>query len=221
MKLGWDGRSTESAPEPDLLSRCEEKGSMVRKKAEVVELQPNAEKIIAAISFVIRAASEIEYRLTQYDIVKTIFLADKAHLNKWGRPVTFDNYVAMTHGPVPSMVYDLLKDNWHAKQRAKIADLPWDRAHAGNSIFIFSNARAENVDEVLSPSDMTALHAAFETITTLTFGQIRKLMHEDPAYIDAWEDDGDQGAYPMSLGMFLDAPDFEFAREIGAISKYV
>ena len=56
-------------------------------------------------------------QITQYDIVKSLFLADKAHLNRYGRPITFDNYFAMKDGPVPNLAYNLLKrDNYSLRR---------------------------------------------------------------------------------------------------------
>ena len=44
-------------------------------------------------------------------MLKTLFYVDKAHLQKYGRPVTGDIYVKMSYGPVPSLAYDMLKEN--------------------------------------------------------------------------------------------------------------
>ena len=69
------------------------------------EFYPDKDRILAAALFLMN-----EYPgITQYQIVKSIFFADERHLNTYGRPVTFDNYVAMPRGPVPSLVLDLLK----------------------------------------------------------------------------------------------------------------
>ena len=74
-------------------------------------MEPNVNKILDTICFVIAEARERSKSVDQYDIVKTIFLADKKHLNKYGRPITFDNYHAMKFGPVPSLTYNFLKED--------------------------------------------------------------------------------------------------------------
>ena len=43
--------------------------------------------------------------------IKLVWLADRAHLRKFGRPITFDSYFAMAHGPVPSSTKDLAGEN--------------------------------------------------------------------------------------------------------------
>src|SRR5437899_12988053 len=41
---------------------------------------------------------------------KLLFLADKLHLVRYGRPITGDHYWALEHGPVPSTVLNLIND---------------------------------------------------------------------------------------------------------------
>ena len=44
-----------------------------------------------------------------YHIVKTAFFAQKNHLVKYGIPMFNDSIVALQFGPVPSLVYNILK----------------------------------------------------------------------------------------------------------------
>jgi uncharacterized phage-associated protein len=44
-----------------------------------------------------------------YALVKMLYFADKAHLHKWGRPITGNTYVRMKHGPTPSEAYEMLR----------------------------------------------------------------------------------------------------------------
>ncbi|RBO89666.1 Panacea domain-containing protein [Pseudochrobactrum asaccharolyticum] len=191
---------------------------MERKKAEIANLVPNIDKIIAAISYIIKAASENNHVVTQYDIVKTMFLADRAHLNRYGRLISSDNYVAMYHGPVPTVAYDILKRNAHTMRMYNLDELPWDMEKGERGLFIYSNSDVSWVDDHLSLSDKKALNEAAITVKSLGFGQIRRLTHEDPAYVDAWEDDGDRKQYPMSLGLLFEVPNFDKARELQDIS---
>ena len=72
---------------------------LTRRRAPVHTMTPNTDRIIAAIAVVIKEARQANAVVTQYDILKALFLADRAHLNKFGRPITFDNYVAMKDVP--------------------------------------------------------------------------------------------------------------------------
>jgi uncharacterized phage-associated protein len=42
--------------------------------------------------------------ITPFFVAKVFFLAEKWHLNRFGRPIIGDTYVAMQNGPVPSAV---------------------------------------------------------------------------------------------------------------------
>lgn len=193
---------------------------VAHRRAPVVNLQPNLEKILAAISHTIAMAESRRTNVTQYDILKTLFVADKTHLNEYGRPITFDNYVAMKAGPVPSLAYDLLKENKATLDRHHIKKLPWDRQPGPNGRYYYSKSNPEAFQGILSESDTEKLYAAFLTIISLTFGQIKRLTHSDPAYIEAWDDDDKKNAYKMSLGMLFDSPDFEQAEALEFLSKH-
>lgn len=191
---------------------------MERKKAEIANLVPNIDKIVAAISYIIKVAGENKCVFTQYDIVKTMFLADRAHLNRYGRLISSDNYVAMNHGPVPTVTYDLLKRDSITMRRHGLDDLPWAMVKGDRGVCRYPSSDASWVDEYLSKSDKKALAEAAITVKSLDFGQIRRLTHEDPAYVDAWEDDGERRQYPMSLGLLFEVPNFDKARELQDIS---
>lgn len=193
--------------------------TMARSKAEVVDIAVDCDRIVASIAYAIATAENKEERFTQYDVVKSLFLADRAHLNRFGRLVTNDTYVAMIHGPVPSVAYDLLKENPWRMRYFEINELPWKSKSIGEGKREYFHADASWVDDFLSPSDKAAIEDAVTTVSSLSFGQIRKLTHEDAAYIDAWEDEAERKQFPMSLGLLFDTPNFEKAREIRDVSR--
>jgi len=194
-----------------------------KSKAPVVKLNENILKIVHALAFVISYADSKGVKPSQYDLVKTLFLADRYHLNQWGRLITFDNYVAMKHGPVPSLAFNLLKEDRNALKRANLKELPWSREdYRGqrSKYFRYFDAHDIEFDRFLSDSDMDALKENFIVVKSLNFGQIRKLTHEDAAYVDAWEDESSRRQFPMSLGMLFDIPNYEKANELAEISSF-
>ncbi|MBB4952854.1 putative phage-associated protein [Agrobacterium vitis] len=191
-----------------------------RKKAEIVNVNPDLERVLASVCYVIFTAQQKSIKPTQYDVVKSLFLADRAHLNKYGRLVSSDRYVAMKHGPVPSTAYNVLKNDRNTLKKYELANLPWESEAGDGGKFYYSNADVGFVDDVLSPSDKVAIEAAVSTVLSLSFGQIRRLTHEDPAYIDAWEDESERKQFPMSLGLLFENPNFERARELSDLSKF-
>jgi uncharacterized phage-associated protein len=44
-----------------------------------------------------------------HKLFKIFYFAEREHLATYGRPITWDRYIAMKDGPVPSTIYDILK----------------------------------------------------------------------------------------------------------------
>ena len=43
-------------------------------------------------------------------LLKLLYIADREALQRWGIPISHDNYVSMDHGPVLSQTYNLIRD---------------------------------------------------------------------------------------------------------------
>ncbi len=127
----------------------------MRKKAPVIKVIPNKPRILESVIFLISEADRLRKFASQYDIVKSVFLADRRHLNEYGRPITFDHYVAMKNGPVPSSVYDILKAD--PKEFGNL----WSKTPFDDKIFQFSSATRGADTNILSESDREALAESF------------------------------------------------------------
>lgn len=194
-----------------------------RSLAPIHPMTPNIPRIIGAISFVIDEGRKRDQRVTQYDIVKTLFLADRASLNKFGRPITFDNYVAMKDGPVPSTSYNLLKKDPRTLRRLRIS-VPWDSSPApefGALAKAYTMSAEKVCTDTLSPSDLEELSSALTIVKSLGFSQVRKLTHDDRAYVEAWDPEGISSRYAMSYSLLFDVPNEQLASDISFLSKHV
>jgi|HubBroStandDraft_3_1064219.scaffolds.fasta_scaffold257642_2 uncharacterized phage-associated protein len=191
-------------------------------RAPIHAMTPNVPRILSAISFVIDEARKRNECVTQYDIVKTLFLADRASLNKFGRPITFDNYVAMKDGPVPSTAYDLLKFDDKTLKRLKVSP-PWTSKPApdqGRKALAFEIPETAVRVDALSPSDTDELSKALTVVKSLGFSQVRKLTHDDPAYVEAWDPEGMNSCYSMSYSLLFEVPNEELAQDLSFLSKH-
>ncbi|MCW2304867.1 putative phage-associated protein [Rhodovulum sulfidophilum] len=195
---------------------------MSTESTEFASMTPSVPRILASLYHVMKEACGRKASVSQYHLVKTLFLADRAHLNEWGRPITYDNYTAMYHGPVPSLAYDFLKGNLKALRDSGVAKLPWRTVERNEKVKNYYPIDGElDPEEFLSESDIQALNDALTIVLRLGFGQIRKLTHEDSAYVDAWRDDGGKAAYKMKLGLLFDEPNFDQAAMLAEYSPYV
>jgi len=65
----------------------------------------NYKKAVQALNFF--ATQEEGGIIDKMKAIKLIWLSDRAHLRKYGRPILMDRYLAMRYGPVPSKTKDL------------------------------------------------------------------------------------------------------------------
>ncbi|WP_069472188.1 Panacea domain-containing protein [Candidatus Marithrix sp. Canyon 246] len=77
----------------------------------------NIKKAIEAILYIAASVEQPSFDR----ICKIMYFADKQHLEKYGRFICGDNYIAMKDGPIPSGMYDLLKSD-STKQNFRVQD---------------------------------------------------------------------------------------------------
>jgi uncharacterized phage-associated protein len=162
------------------------------------EFFPDKDRVLEAIVYIMNERQN----LSQYEIVKSIFFADRIHLNQFGRPITFDSYVAMEQGPVPSLTYDLLKpgDNFRSLYKQ---NPPWVYSSNGR-INRFRAVRQANLD-ILSKTDLEALKEGLSTVITLPRAELEKKLHDDPAYVEAWKRRGTKKSIDIKAVNLLDS----------------
>ena len=151
-----------------------------------VRFKINYEKCIQGMQFLANKKPGI----TQYYVGKVFFFADREHLLDWGRPISGDRYVAMEHGPVPSGIYNLVKND--SGMPDELLDMMRDRIlfeNEHNKIHLFAND--EKLDfSALSGSDMEYLADSLATYGNMSFGKLREISHRDAAYEAAWRNAG-------------------------------
>ncbi|MCD9185558.1 MAG: SocA family protein [Pyrinomonadaceae bacterium] len=112
-----------------------------------------------------------------YHIGKILYFADLAHLEEYGRFICGDYYVAMKDGPVPSRVYDIIKD---VRDNRKETILPLAKeAFSIDGYRIIPLRQAEK--DFFSKSDLACLDKAIEQYSSLPFGKLKDISH-DAAY---------------------------------------
>ena len=135
-----------------------------------------------------------------FHISKVLFYADKMHLQRYGRPITGDVYIAMTYGPVPSGVYDLLKHEPFLPPEIleKLDEsLEIDRPRV--------RAKRPVREDQFSGSDLRILEEAYQRYSHVPFGDLSDLSHRERAYIEA----NPNSVMDMELLVDDDLPDRE------------
>lgn len=186
-----------------------------------MRLKPNHKRILEATLYLIQEGERLRSPVTQYEIVKSLFLADVEHLERYGRPITFDNYSALEFGPVPEAAYDMLKPDYnHNINFLQEAWPPWRREHAHNRAYYFRGPRRDPNLRVLSKTDTLALSKALDEVKALRFGGVVDKTHQNIAYIEAWQNRGGKGSSPMAYSKVMTEPDETLAQDIAEASQY-
>jgi len=112
--------------------------------------------------------------LTPLYVSKIFFYAEKWHLNRYGRPIVADTYIAMPKGPVPSTIKNFIDSNWAWIDKPEEIDNAikidsskgWPRLFAGErepNLSILSETDAQCLEEAVnyckdkSPAELSAL----------------------------------------------------------------
>ena len=162
-----------------------------------VAFQYDFENAKAAMVYI---ASKEPRSLDVYKLCKLVFLADKLHLVRHGRPITGDNFCAMEYGPVPSNTYRVLdrmvSENFTDERVVDLSShLAIDRSFAYPRFSVKQEAPID-FGEFLSRSDMKALDEVIELHGNKSFDELKALTHEMPSYKRAWHDPERQANNP-------------------------
>lgn len=148
-----------------------------------IAFKPKGEKIVETI---LHLTHRVE-NLTRYKCAKLVYLADKEHLNRYNRPITFDTYVALESGPVPSVTYDLTKGETKAKKySSKIVKLPFSVKKCRSDHKISNPTRQIN-RKIFSISDIRVLDEIIDEFAGKNCSELRELTHRHDAWKNAWK----------------------------------
>lgn len=120
-----------------------------------------------------------------YTALKVVYFADKLHLSRYGRLIAGERYVAMSHGPVPSGLYDMVKSV--RGDGVFTVEVPAKEAFTMVDYNINPLRRADL--DVLSESDRECLDEAIREYGHKSFAELKEISHRDTAFQAADEND--------------------------------
>lgn len=122
---------------------------------------------------------------TFHSISKMLYFADRFHLERYGRLITGDSYVAMKNGPVPSGAYDIMK----AVRGDGACVVEQDAQDAFTVVGNHEVSPRRKADDTLfSESDIECLQEAVRQYGKLGFTELTRISH-DAAWNSADEND--------------------------------
>jgi uncharacterized phage-associated protein len=130
-------------------------------------------KAIEAILFVATKLANPTF----HSVSKVFYFADKKHLERYGRLICGDSYVAMKHGPVPSQTYDIMRvpvgRGWVNPDQAELIQSAFD---------VSSRCRIEAKRQPelrqLSESEIECLAESVAEYGSKSFGELTRLSHD-------------------------------------------
>lgn len=114
---------------------------------------------------------------TKHSISKMFYLADKLHLQEYGRLICGDRYIAMDYGPVPSSIYDMMKVSEGQNRIDPDTDDFICEAFTichGRKVVPKRNAEIS----FLSDSEMECIKKTINDYGNKTFGQLCDITHD-------------------------------------------
>jgi len=143
-----------------------------------IRFNMNTQKAIESVLWIIQNGES-----NMYNIWKILFAAEKYHINKYGRPITGDSYMALEFGTVPSWLYDATKI-----KRPGMGFIRND-----NSLI----AERNPMSDYLSQSDVEALNYGMNEYAGLDFRSVKYKNHEEPAWKKNYALRGDNDSAPI------------------------
>jgi uncharacterized phage-associated protein len=173
-----------------------------RRTSGKMEFTFDFEKAKEAIVYL---ATKVPKGMSKYIACKLLFLADRYHLVRYGRPVTGDLYCALPHGPVPTTILNLLSGlvgeaETSEQVSALRSVLAVNRSYSNPRI----SARNPLKQERLSKSDIEALDETIERHGGKSFEELKALTHETLAWQNAWAKRGRKNSAPMAFEDFFE-----------------
>lgn len=165
--------------------------------AEIIQFRPKIDKIVETILYLSHKGIELD----QYKTVKLLYLADREHFLRFGRPITFDRYFAFEYGPVASTAFDILKGN-----RVEGVDrdaLPFDINTVAKYKYVENPNRNVNT-KLFSKSDLSMLDYIVAEHGNKSFKELYDLTHKHFPYEAAWARRGDKKSSPMDFADFFE-----------------
>lgn len=112
-------------------------------------------------------------RVKYIKLLKLLYYADREAFALWERPITYDNYVAMTYGPVLSSTYNLIKGDLDGSY--------WN-------LYIITNGNYVHLREEppafkkLSPAEIELIHKIFDKYRLIDPFVLSMHSHDLPGY---------------------------------------
>lgn len=130
------------------------------------------QKLTEIVLYILNKIGGLDY----YRVFKVIYFANVAHLAKYGFPLTTDKFCALQNGPVPSGLYDCIKDTHFCDK--ELAAMIKESVTTGNedAHYMLTAKRTPDMD-YLSLADIECIDNSIRDNASLTFNELKEKSH--------------------------------------------
>ncbi|MDE5880542.1 MAG: SocA family protein [Muribaculaceae bacterium] len=160
----------------------------------------DSKKLTELVVYILDKTGGVDF----YHAFKILYFAEMKHLAKWGSRIVPDEFCALKYGPVPTQLYDAVKelDNPQMTLSKELSEVIQIAGEDAPNILL--PKRAPNIS-FLSKSEIEALEQSIEENKSLTFGQLMRKSHDE-----AWSEanrrtKGTNIISPLSMAKVLHA----------------
>ena len=159
----------------------------------------NYKKAVQTLTFFAQKEGSVINRMK---VFKLIWLSDRLHLRKYGRPILNDVYFALPKGPIPSNTKDLADNSEYLADTEKEL-----REQFIENLGRFNiKAKLETQKSVFSQSDLEVMNLVYPNFGNLNEFELSELSHQYPEW-QKFENSltiGNSSRFEMSYEDFFD-----------------
>jgi len=161
----------------------------------------NYKKAVQTLNFF---ATKEGGEINKMKAIKLVWLADRAHLRRFGRPLICDQYFAMPFGPVPSSTKDLAEKNSFLSDNEKEYR---DKFIGLRGYNVYSKKRVD--EKVFSQTDLEIMKSIYENFGTIREFELSEISHKYPEWkrfeVSLEQEEGTR--FPMNYLDFFQNPE--------------
>ncbi|MDO4160912.1 MAG: Panacea domain-containing protein [Prevotellaceae bacterium] len=130
------------------------------------------QKLTEIVLYILNKTNGLDY----YHVFKVIYFANIAHLAKYGFRMTTDEFCALPDGPVPSILYDCVKDDLNCDKELETM-IDKCIAKGNDDAYYFLTAKRDADLDYLSKADMEEIDEAIKKYAYMPYNKLRDISH--------------------------------------------
>lgn len=138
------------------------------------------QKVAQAAAFFVKQGNG---RMPILKLMKLLYLADRESIQRYGLPISGDEYASWKHGPVLAETYSLMTGN---SESSETGWEYWISDRENHEVALMREASREALRD-LSNADIGVLESVWNTFGHMTRWEIRDYTH-DKNHVPEWDD---------------------------------